>query len=154
MRLKIILIAFVGLAACNSARPVLVGNDRDEHGCIGSAGYIWSEVSHQCVRPWEGNLQMHDATDEQSTVWMYGLFSSDFSRAEIFPVDSQTPVVLARFGHEWRSADMNWRLVRHPGKVGQQEVWELFQGNTLRFRSEPVLTQPLPYDTPATANAN
>ena len=23
----------------------LLGGDRDEHGCIGSAGYVWSEVS-------------------------------------------------------------------------------------------------------------
>ena len=37
--------------ACDEA--VVVGGDRDSHGCIGSAGYIWSEVSHSCIRPWE-----------------------------------------------------------------------------------------------------
>ncbi|MCT4617400.1 MAG: hypothetical protein N4A38_04280 [Candidatus Gracilibacteria bacterium] len=31
----------------------LVGGDRDEHGCIGSAGYMWSEFKKECVRPWE-----------------------------------------------------------------------------------------------------
>ncbi|MFA6250788.1 MAG: hypothetical protein WC686_04825 [Candidatus Shapirobacteria bacterium] len=31
----------------------LVGNDADEHGCIGSAGYSWCEFSQKCVRPWE-----------------------------------------------------------------------------------------------------
>lgn len=31
----------------------MVGNDKDEHGCIGSAGYIWSEEKQTCVRPWE-----------------------------------------------------------------------------------------------------
>ena len=30
-----------------------VGNDRDAHGCIGSAGYIWCEKDNQCQRPWE-----------------------------------------------------------------------------------------------------
>jgi putative lipoprotein len=29
------------------------GADRDEHGCIGSAGYSWCEVEGKCVRPWE-----------------------------------------------------------------------------------------------------
>jgi len=29
------------------------GSDRDEHGCIGSAGYQWCERSNQCERPWE-----------------------------------------------------------------------------------------------------
>jgi putative lipoprotein len=29
------------------------GADRDEHGCIGSAGYSWCEKEGRCVRPWE-----------------------------------------------------------------------------------------------------
>lgn len=31
----------------------LVGNDKDEHGCIGSAGYEWNETEQKCMRPWE-----------------------------------------------------------------------------------------------------
>ncbi len=31
----------------------LVGGDRDEHGCIGSAGYSWCEAKSECLRPWE-----------------------------------------------------------------------------------------------------
>jgi hypothetical protein len=34
----------------DSRRP---GSDRDEHGCIGSAGYQWCERTTQCERPWE-----------------------------------------------------------------------------------------------------
>lgn len=32
---------------------MMVWNDRDEHGCIGSAWYTWSEEKGECVRPWE-----------------------------------------------------------------------------------------------------
>lgn len=35
----------------------LVGNDKDEHGCIGSAGYVWSESKQACIRPWEQTEQ-------------------------------------------------------------------------------------------------
>ncbi len=35
-----------------TAAPV-VGGDRDEHGCIGSAGYQWCQRSGRCERPWE-----------------------------------------------------------------------------------------------------
>ncbi|MFA6489548.1 MAG: hypothetical protein WCT52_02600 [Candidatus Micrarchaeia archaeon] len=35
--------------------PVLVGNDSDEHGCKGSAGYVWCNVTEKCIRPWEEN---------------------------------------------------------------------------------------------------
>lgn len=31
----------------------LVGNDRDEHGCIASAGYSWCEPKAKCLRIWE-----------------------------------------------------------------------------------------------------
>ena len=30
-----------------------VGDDRDEHGCIGSAGYSWCESKQKCLRSWE-----------------------------------------------------------------------------------------------------
>lgn len=31
----------------------LLGGDRDEHGCIGSAGYSWCPAKDKCLRPWE-----------------------------------------------------------------------------------------------------
>lgn len=33
--------------------PEVVGGDKDEHGCIPSAGYQWNEEKQMCVRPWE-----------------------------------------------------------------------------------------------------
>ena len=31
----------------------MTGGDRDEHGCIGSAGYTWCEPKKKCLREWE-----------------------------------------------------------------------------------------------------
>ncbi|MFH1326832.1 MAG: hypothetical protein ABIH59_01765 [archaeon] len=31
----------------------LIGGDRDEHGCLGPAGYTWNESEQKCVREWE-----------------------------------------------------------------------------------------------------
>jgi len=31
----------------------IVGGDKDEHGCIGSAGYSWCERKNKCLRVWE-----------------------------------------------------------------------------------------------------
>jgi hypothetical protein len=31
----------------------LVGGERDEHGCLGPAGYSWDEEISACIRPWE-----------------------------------------------------------------------------------------------------
>lgn len=37
----------------SAERGVLVGGDRDAHGCIGSAGYSWCEAKQTCIRVWE-----------------------------------------------------------------------------------------------------
>jgi len=36
----------------NNNQPLL-GGDKDEHGCIGSAGYSWCEAKQKCLRIWE-----------------------------------------------------------------------------------------------------
>ena len=43
-----------------------VGADRDAHGCIPSAGYLWCELQQQCVRPWELTKVDDDLTPEQN----------------------------------------------------------------------------------------
>ncbi|MBU2028645.1 hypothetical protein KJ761_02010 [Patescibacteria group bacterium] len=47
-----------GFAACPGIpNDPMVGNDVDEHGCIGSAGYIWCEAKQKCLRTWEEKCQ-------------------------------------------------------------------------------------------------
>lgn len=40
------------VTASSTTSPI-VGNDRDTHGCIGSAGYSWNETEQKCARPWQ-----------------------------------------------------------------------------------------------------
>lgn len=44
-----------------------VGNDKDEHGCIGSAGYIWCEAKEKCLRTWEEECSATIETIEPSS---------------------------------------------------------------------------------------
>ena len=37
----------------DSNEDILVGGDRDSHGCIPSAGYSWCEGLQKCIRSWE-----------------------------------------------------------------------------------------------------
>ena len=41
----------------------LVGGDRDEHGCIGSAGYTWCEPKQKCLREWEEPCTQQEVFD-------------------------------------------------------------------------------------------
>lgn len=86
---KIISLSFIILfiiSSCKEKEPkddpsMMVGNDKDSHGCIGSAGYQWSELLQDCIRSFELPLKLLSGNKEQ----MAGVaFSKDLSKAEIF----------------------------------------------------------------------
>jgi hypothetical protein len=67
-------LALLVLSACSpvtenvssAEKPTPVaGADRDAHGCMGSAGYTWSEVREACIRVFEAGLAF--APDETKT---------------------------------------------------------------------------------------
>jgi len=37
----------------NENSGVIVGGDKDIHGCLGPAGYSWCEAKNKCLRVWE-----------------------------------------------------------------------------------------------------
>jgi hypothetical protein len=39
--------------ASQTPQQNIVGGDKDEHGCIGSAGYSWCAAKNKCLRIWE-----------------------------------------------------------------------------------------------------
>lgn len=59
----------------------LAGGDRDEHGCIGSAGYQWSEVLQDCIRVFEKGIRLKAVDSDQSA---FIVFSPDSAKAELF----------------------------------------------------------------------
>lgn len=87
----IIAVSLVALLSCShSTIGRLVGGDRDEHGCIPSAGYTWSDALHDCVRVWEVGLRFDDGASPAFLV-----FSKDSVYAEIFTTDKD-PVLCRR----------------------------------------------------------
>ncbi len=74
----------------------IVGADHDEHGCKASAGYQWSELKNECVRPFELPLRI---LSSDKTTQTCVLFSTDSSRAEIFSVDGHFILERTASGH-------------------------------------------------------
>jgi len=128
--------------SCKQPSAPKVGADRDAHNCIASAGYTFSQVRQACIRIWEDGLSFTDVKNPNATMGTFVVFSTDFSQAELF-IPEQPVQLLSRQGHSWTAPNSVWRLVRHPALVGQQENWELFQKDTLRYDAHPILTQPL-----------
>ncbi len=88
-----------------------IGGERDEHGCLTSAGYIWSVVRNDCVRPWEAGVKLASATDPNVTQATYVIFSDDSARAEVF-VSGRKGVVLTQSGKSQVWSDGKLTLVR------------------------------------------
>lgn len=92
---------FIFLASCNSNKGMMTGNDKDSHGCIGSAGYTWSVVQNNCIRVWESGVRLNNYINPQATTCTYVVFSTDSTLAEIFIPDLKTKPILKREGDKW-----------------------------------------------------
>ncbi|PKH07393.1 hypothetical protein [Moritella sp. Urea-trap-13] len=54
MRMKLLTpLLCLGITACSATQPEVIGGDRDAHGCLPAAGYLWCERTQTCERSWE-----------------------------------------------------------------------------------------------------
>ncbi len=91
---------------------VITGNDADEHGCKGSAGYTWSELKKQCIQPFAEDLKLRSAdTTGSYTSFAALIFSKDRKKAELIMAGSN--VILIRTGkkgnYTWKKGDWSLR---------------------------------------------
>jgi hypothetical protein len=45
----------------------IIGGDRDAHGCLAAAGYLWNASAKRCMRPWSGETQDRNAEQPSDT---------------------------------------------------------------------------------------
>lgn len=99
-KLALLLLSVSVLFACNTgqrkseaadaeqqtAEEQLVGDDRDEHGCIGSAGEIWSEMLESCVRLFDDAVRLNpvEVQEDEAVISAFVLYNEDQSKVEIF----------------------------------------------------------------------
>ncbi len=80
------------------------GADKDDHGCIVSAGYTYSLLKKECIRTFEQKIQLK----EIATKGNYNtavLFNKEQSKAEIFLKEEKTSVILNRTAKGiWKNA--------------------------------------------------
>ena len=100
-------------AACNNSTPQqtdnaaeqpatteetpMVGGDRDEHGCIGSAGFTWSVLRGECIQVFEVGTRLNPV-EEKEEVAVISAFvvtkDGDNSQVELFITnEDQNPIL-------------------------------------------------------------
>ena len=114
----------------------LVGNDRDEHGCIASAGYQWSELLKDCIRPFEKGIRMYATNEDESSFAAYLVFNADSSQVELFlPKEEQRPILTretnAENGMLWINKESDGVSVKKEG-----QIWNIYLNSQPAFVSQ------------------
>lgn len=111
----------------------MVGNDKDEHGCIASAGYTWSEVQKDCIRLWEKGIRLTSVENAENTLFI--VFSPDSTQVELFfPEEGAPNEILDRRslpadGYAWNAEDDDTKNVRL-----ENDKWTVSQRGKLIYK--------------------
>jgi len=106
----------------DEAEEAVVGDDRDAHGCIGSAGYSWSSLMKECIRPWEKGVSMQDVQHVDATMMAVLVSGEEDSQKEVFLPSSTAGIVLTKKGKVWTDREASYTL-REPIS-GQFELYD------------------------------
>lgn len=117
--------------AKQTQKEVTIVDDKDENGCLASAGYTWSQINKECIKVFNG-IQLNptgNPQNEDETLCVYVLFSEDGDDAEIFLPSQTKSLVLKRQseGKPWVFQD--WQLVPWKGYVLKEGEENKFSGD-------------------------
>ncbi len=85
---------------------VIVGGDKDEHGCIGSAGYTWSEIKNECIRIWELGIRLEMLENKEQSA--YVVFNKDKSKVEVYFSNKKGSLILPLNGENYESEQYSY----------------------------------------------
>lgn len=103
-------IGIFALTACNSPKSnssentekqtvteqSTVGGDKDEHGCLTSAGETWSQLKQSCIQIFNVGQRLNpiETKDGEAVISAFVLFNDDKSEAELFLPNTQSNTIL------------------------------------------------------------
>ncbi len=106
-------------------------NDKDENGCLASAGYVWSKVNKECVKGFSG-IQLNPTgkqNNQDETLSAYVLFNEDASKAEVFLPKDTASIVLIRDADDKPWVLKDWQLVSSKGYILKKGTVTMFSGD-------------------------
>lgn len=150
-RLKFLI--FIGgislLASCTATSKknetkTEVGADRDQHGCIASAGYTWSEVRKDYIRLFESGTRLEGTHDKQQSAYL--VFSADSSQVELFFSNGEKPEILDRRslpggGYAWNREDDDTKNVKM-----KNGAWIITQRQKILYQQDNPPMETLRYE--------
>lgn len=100
-----------GVCKVPAVQGLMVGGGTDEHGCLVAAGQSFSKIKNGCVQVFDvADVRLHDP--DNATLAIYGIFSADKSRVEIFWSSLPESVILRAKGGGYVSKDGKISLLK------------------------------------------
>lgn len=98
-------ISAIFLLSCSTSKvnqntnknKMIVGGDRDSHGCIPSAGETWCELNQKCIQVFNVGVRLNpiDANNNSAIISAFAVFNDDKSKVEIFlPGKDKSTIIL------------------------------------------------------------
>lgn len=90
-------------APADMESKVVTGPDKDENGCVLSAGYRWSVIKNDCVRPVEEAYRLNSVEkveDDSPIKSAFVIFSEDKAQAELYLPDTHSSILLKENGDD------------------------------------------------------
>ena len=129
--------AFFFFTACTAQNHPnqAIGGDRDAHGCIGSAGYVWSALKGDCIRLFEDGIRLNPqdkSLDQTTSAFIVFKSPDEDAQAELF-LPGQPAVLLPRVGKNdagtWKNKKWVLKQWRGMYSLEDRKGKLLYQGN-------------------------
>ena len=113
-------------------KKVVLGTVKDEHGCVSTAGYKWSQLSKECIRPFEEGYRLNpieklegDSTAKSAFV----VFEEEGgNKAELFLPDTPESILLEKEKNDAPYTNGQWTLRLENGYMLKKSGQLLFAG--------------------------
>lgn len=94
-------------------KKVILGTDKDSHGCVTSAGYKWSVLREECIRVFEEGYRLNPIDrlkEDDSSKSAFVVFDENKTRAELFLPGQNNSLLLDKEGKEGTYKNPEWEL--------------------------------------------
>jgi len=100
-----------GVCKVPAVQGPMIGGGTDEHGCLVAAGQSFSKIKNGCVQVFDvADVRLADP--DNATLTIYGIFSADKSRVEIFWSSLPESVILRAKASGYVSKDGKISLLK------------------------------------------
>jgi len=96
----------------------VVGNDKDDKGCVASAGYKWSVLKNICIRPFEVGVRLNPVAEIKAgdpVISAFAVLEDDGNKAELFIPNEKESIVLERKSEKEPYSKDDWKLLTLKG---------------------------------------